>query len=210
LAYPLTFLYINIRIKISFYIYYKPAMNDKIQHLEVKKLLQEYSFLLLDEEYKQEIIAANKTEFLKRVREANGEPESEPESMPERPAKRRIDPDTVDASTRDKVKRLYREIAKHTHPDRSDDVELHDVYVAATEAADEFDLFALYEICHRLDITHSIDPDDKDILRQRIMHKREALKAIEASFIWLYAHAPSDEAKQKLVEQFVNKHGKRL
>jgi hypothetical protein len=42
------------------------------------------------------------------------------------------------------------------------------------------------------------------------MHKREALKAIEASFIWLYAHAPSNEAKQKLVEQFVNKHGKRL
>ncbi len=185
-------------------------MNDKIQHLEVKKLLQEYSFLLLDEEYKQEIIAANKTEFLKRVREANGEPEPEPESMPERPAKRRIDPDTVDASTRDKVKRLYREIAKHTHPDRCADTSLHELYVEATNAAEEFDLFALYEICHRLNITHSIDPEDKDILKQRIMHKREELAAIEASFIWLYAHAPSEERRNKLVEQFVNKHGKRL
>jgi len=185
-------------------------MNNKIQHLEVKKLMQEYSFLLLDEEYKQEVIAANKTEFLTRVREANGEPTAEPEPAPEQPKKRGIDPATVTAETRDKVKRLYREIAKHTHPDRSDDADLHDVYVAATEAADEFDLFALYEICHSLDITHSIDPEDKDILRQRIMHKREALKAIESSFIWLYAHAPSEEAKQKLVDQFVNKHGKRL
>jgi hypothetical protein len=185
-------------------------MNNKIQHLEVKKLLQEYSFLLLDEEYKQEVIAANKSEFLTRVREANGEPAAEPEPSPEPPPKKRIDPDTVTSETRDKVKRLYREIAKHTHPDRCDDAELHDLYVAATEAADEFDLFALYEICHRLDITHSIDPEDKDILRQRIMHKREELKAIEASFIWLYAHAPSEEHRQKLVDQFVNKHGKRL
>jgi hypothetical protein len=185
-------------------------MNNKLQQLEVKKLMQEYSFLLLDEEYKQEVIAANKTEFLTRVREANGKPMAEPEQAPERPAKKRIDPDMVDKSTRDKVKRLYRDLAKLTHPDRCDDAELHEVYVMATEAADEFDLFALYEICHRLDITHSIDPEDKDILRQRIMHKREALAAIESSFIWLYAHAPSEEHRQKLVDQFVNKHGKRL
>jgi hypothetical protein len=51
---------------------------------------------------------------------------------------------------------------------------------------------------------------DKDILKQRILHKKEELKAIEASFIWLYAHAPSEEHRKKLIDQFVNKHGKKL
>jgi hypothetical protein len=186
-------------------------MNQKLQHLEVKKLLQEYSFLMLDEQYKQEVIAANKEEFLTRVREANGTPEPEPEpGNATKPEKPRIDPNTVDKSTKDKVKRLYREIAKRTHPDRCDDATLHELYVQATEAADEFDLFALYELCSRLDIQHSIDPEDKDILKQRIMHKKEELKAIEASFIWLYAHAPTEEHRIILIEQFINKHGKKL
>lgn len=186
-------------------------MNQKLQHLEVKKLLQEYSFLLIDEQYKQEVIAANKQEFLTRVREANGTTEQEPESVTEsKPKRARVDPDTVDKSTKDKVKRLYREIAKRTHPDRCVDATLHELYMEATEAAEDFDLFALYELCSRLDITHSIDPEDKDILQQRIMHKKEELKAIEASFIWLYAHAPTEEHRTKLIEQFVNKHGKKL
>ena len=186
-------------------------MNQKLQHLEVKKLLQEYSFLLIDEQYKQEVIAANKEEFLTRVRESNSTPEPEPEpATATKPDKPRIDPNTVDTSTKDKVKRLYREIAKRTHPDRCTDATLHELYVTATEAAEEFDLFALYELCNRLDITHSVDAEDKDILKQRILHKKEELKAIEASFIWLYAHAPSDEHRKKLIEQFVNKHGKKL
>jgi hypothetical protein len=186
-------------------------MNQKIQHLEVKKLLQEYSFLLIDEQYKQEVIAVNKEEFLTRVREANGSPEPVPVAADAtKPEKRRIDPNSVDKSTRNKIKQLYREIAKRTHPDRCADTSLHELYVEATEAAEEFDLFALYEICNRLDITHSVDAEDKDILKQRIMHKREELKAIEASFIWLYAHAPNEEYRTKLVEQFVTKHGKKL
>jgi translation initiation factor 2 beta subunit (eIF-2beta)/eIF-5 len=186
-------------------------MNQKLQHLEVKKLLQEYSFLLIDEQYKQEVIAANKEEFLTRVREANSTPEAVPQSASsERPKRRRIDLNSVDKSTKDKVKHLYREIAKRTHPDRCTDATLHELYVTATEAAEEFDLFALYELCNRLDITHSVDAEDKDILKQRILHKKEELKAIEASFIWLYAHAPSEEHRKKLIDQFVNKHGKKL
>ncbi len=186
-------------------------MNQKLQHLEIKKLLQEYSFLMLDEQYKQEVIAANKAEFLRQVREVNGEPAGAMSTEPHvKPAKQCIDPNTVDKSTKDKVKHLYREIAKCTHPDRCNNAELHELYVEATVAADEFDLFALYEICARLDITHSVDTEDKDILKQRIMHKKEELKAIEASFIWLYAHAPSAEAQLDLVTRFINAHGKKL
>jgi len=77
-------------------------------------------------------------------------------------------------------------------------------------ANEEFDLYTLYEICSQLNISHSIDGEDKDILKIRISEKKDKLKSIESSFIWLYAHAATDEAKQKLVDQFVNKHGNNI
>ena len=190
-------------------------MNNKIQHLEIKKLLQEYSFLLLDEEYKQEVIDANKMEFLEEVRKAGGETISSTPPTPQEqetpPVKKdKIDPSTVDSSTKDKVKKLYREIAKITHPDRVDSEELVELYMKATMAAEEFDLFTLYEICSRLNIEHSVDGEDKDILKTKINKKKDKLKSIEGSFIWLYANSKTQEEKQFLINQFVEKHGSKI
>ena len=187
-------------------------MNKRLEQLEVKKLLQEYSFLLLDEEYKHEVIDNNREEFLNKVREARGDnpPPPPPTEPQEKPQKDKIDPNTVDKSTKDKVKKLYREIAKITHPDKAKTDEHTELYMQATDAAEGFDLFVLYEICSKLNISHSIDGEDKDILKIRINKKRDELKSIESSFIWLYTHAQTDEEKQKLIDHFVNKHGNNI
>jgi hypothetical protein len=186
-------------------------MNKRLEQLEVKKLLQEYSFLLLDEEYKHEIIDNNREEFLNKVREARGDtPPPPPTESQEKTKKDKIDPNSVDKSTKDKVKKLYREIAKVTHPDKAKTDEHTELYMQATVAAEEFDLFVLYEICSKLNISHSIDGEDKDILKIRINKKRDELKSIESSFIWLYTHAQTDEEKQKLIDHFVNKHGNNI
>ena len=44
-------------------------MNDSVRKLELKKLIQEYNFLLTDEEYKNEVINENKEGFLKEIHE---------------------------------------------------------------------------------------------------------------------------------------------
>jgi hypothetical protein len=183
-------------------------MSKRLEQLEVQKLLQEYSFLLLDEEYKREIVESNREEFLNKIRNTRGDTPPPPPTQPqEKPKKDKIDPSTVDKTTKDKVKKLYREIAKVTHPDKAKTDEHTDLYMQATVAADEFNLFVLYEICSKLNISHSIDIEDKDILKIRINKKRDELKSIESSFIWLYAHAQTEEEKQKLIDQFINKHG---
>ena len=184
-------------------------MNKRLEQLEVKKLLQEYSFLLLDEEYKREVIDNNREDFLNKIRDTRGDtPPPPPPTQPqEKPKKDKIDPNKVDKSTKDKVKKLYREIAKITHPDKAKTDEHAGIYMQATEAAEEFDLFTLYEICAKLDISHSIDIEDKDILKIRIDKKRDELKSIESSFIWLYAHAQTEEEKQKLIDHFIKTHG---
>ena len=188
-------------------------MNKKLEQLEIQKLLQEYSFLLIDEEYKNEVIDANKTEFLNKVREAGGSLVNEnPPSPEDTPAlkKEKIDPSTVDPSTREKVKKLYREIAKITHPDKVSSEELVELYMRATIAAEEFDLFTLFEICSKLNIEHSVEGEDKEILKVKINKKKEKLKNVEGSFIWLYSHAKTEEEKQFLINQFVEKHGNKI
>jgi hypothetical protein len=183
-------------------------MNKRLEQLEIKKLLQEYSFLLLDEEYKTEVVDGSREEFLSKIRETRGnEPPPIPTEPQEKKKKDKIDPNSVDKSTKDKVKKLYREIAKVTHPDKAKTDEHTELYIQSTVAAEEFDLFTLYEICAKLDISHSIDVEDKDILKIRINKKRDELKSIESSFIWLYVHAQTEEEKQQLINHFIKTHG---
>ena len=46
--------------------------------------------------------------------------------------------------------------------------------------------------------------EDKDILRIRINEKRDDLKKIESSFIWLYINAKNEEEKEKLIQLFID------
>jgi len=187
-------------------------MNNKLERLEIQKLLQEYSFLLLDEEYKNEVISSSKSEFLSKVREITGTPPEhvEPPSEPIQNIINNIEainPQDIDKSTRDKIKKLYHEIAKLTHPDRVNSDNLVDLYMRSTVAAECFDLFTLYEICEKLNIEHSIDLEDRTILKSKINSKKEKLKNIEYSFIWLYAHASTEEEKLSLLHRFADRHG---
>jgi hypothetical protein len=52
-----------------------------------------------------------------------------------------------------------------------------------------------------------LDLEDKDTLITLIEMKKREIKSIEASFIWLYYMAKTEEEKNKLIELFVKKHG---
>lgn len=192
-------------------------MGDKLKMLEIKKLIQEYNFLLLDDEFKKEVISESRPEFLEKTQKLRSDlgieilvdpPQEEKQdeniNIPKKP---KIDPDTVDKTTKDKVKKLYREIVKKTHPDKTNSEELISLYMNATIAADDYNLMELFIICNQLSIDFEIDMEDKDTLNVLIEMKKKELKGIEASFIWMYYMAKTEEEKNKLVELFVKKHG---
>lgn len=191
-------------------------MGDKLKRLEIKKLIQEYNFLLLDDEFKKEVISENRPEFLEKTQKLrselgiidNQQPQTEKkEEDVNLPKKPKIESDSVDKSVKDKVKKLYREIVKKTHPDKVDSEELINLYMNATMAADEYNLMELFIICDQLSIDFEIDFEDKGTLIALIEMKKKELKDIEASFIWIYYMAKTEEEKNKLVELFVKKHG---
>jgi len=178
--------------------------------------MQEYSYLMLDSQYKDELIDDARNKFMEIVHKTMGKP---PTSSPttqdvdqqqQSASKPRVDPSTVDPLVRAKVKQIYRNIAKVTHPDRATTDEHVEAYVRATKAADEFDLFELYGICALLGVHYIIDYNDRPLLQQHIKHKREQLKSIEQSYIWLWANAETQEEQDRLVKQFVDMHGSKL
>jgi hypothetical protein len=190
-------------------------MNDKLEQLAIKRLLKEYSFLVLDDEYKKEVISTGKAEFMKMVHDMRGDtppPTSNEisEQTGEISKKPKIDPSTVDPKVREKVKKLYREIAKLTHPDKTNSEQHVELYTQATEAMEEFDLMTLYNICDTLNISYTLGKEDKDVLKEHIKNKKEKLSGIENSFIWIFMHEEEEIKREQLVKLFIEKHGNKL
>lgn len=183
---------------------------SKKDQLELKKMMKEWDYLLTEEEYKNEVIGEYKSEFLKRVGIIEAEkPVAEPVAESKEEEKEQEEPEDIDDGISDyvkkKVKKLYREIAKVAHPDKSDSEDLVTLYIAAKKASVEFDLISLYDICENLNIPYSVEIEDKDVFKASIDGKKDELKKIENSFIWLYAEAKTDEERDDLVLRFREK-----
>lgn len=184
---------------------------SKKDQLELKKMMKEWDYLLTEEEYKNEVIGEYKSEFLKRVGiiEAEKPVLEEPVAESKEEEKEQEEPEDIDDGISDyvkkKVKKLYREIAKVAHPDKSDSEDHVTLYIAAKKASVEFDLISLYDICENLNIPYSVEIEDKDVFKASIDGKKDELKKIENSFIWLYAEAKTDEERDDLVLRFREK-----
>jgi UV DNA damage repair endonuclease len=81
--------------------------------------------------------------------------------------------------------------------------ELIEVYHKATIAADNYNILELFQICVDLKIPIELDMEDIDVLNFLIQKKKEEIKKIETSFIWLWINAKTDEEKYNVVKMFV-------
>ena len=194
---------------------------SKLKNLKVQKLIQEYTFLLTDDEYKKEVVNTYQKDFLsiingmikpeepKKEEEKSDDSKKEGDDTTEQPKKQpKIGDDLVNETTKSKIKKIYRDIVKLTHPDKVNSNDLIKLYIEAKDAYEDNDLFVLYFICGKLNIPLDLDEEDTEILNKLIEVKRKELKSIETSFLWQWVHAKDDVEKEKLVTTFVEKHYK--
>ena len=208
-------------------------MKDNVRKLELKKLIQEYNFLLTDEVYKKEVINETQSNFLKEIHKKKIElgltedkpyqPESQitdsDESDSEHPKddEKKVISDTKEGGEKqvsdndkveiagseekvektNKIKKIYRQIVKKTHPDKTNSNEYVESYNKATSAYEKNDLIALYFISLNLDI--NIDLDEEDILNinKTINNKRRELHNLEKSYLWLWYNAKTKEQRAR-------------
>ena len=191
-------------------------MDEKLVELQINKLIQEYSYLKSDEELKKELIDVKQKDFLDLVngklnelnpQDSNHEPKSkqEPKSKKIEP---KIDISGISENTKVRIKKIYRNIVKVTHPDRVDSEELKELYMEATEAYEAYNIFELCFISKKLNIKVKLSLEETKTLNDLIDSKKDEIKKIESSFIWLWLIAPNEIDKNKLVDKFIEKHYK--
>lgn len=189
-------------------------MDEKLEQLQINKLIQEFSFLKSDEELKKELIEHNQNIFLDLVNEelSNLNPDQikDPDNTIKEPksvkVESKIDMSTVSENTKVKIKKIYREIVKKTHPDKVNSEELNELYIKATEYYVTYDIFELYFISKTLNIKIKLSLDETNTLNQLIELKKTELKAIETSFIWLWLNTQNNDEKNILVHKFLKVH----
>jgi hypothetical protein len=187
-------------------------MKTKIKQLEIKKLVQEYNFLLSEDEYRTEIIEENKPIFMEKVGEVKKKLDIKPnldkineftKNQEIENEENRLKSENVSDSTKNKIKKIYREIVKLTHPDKINSDNYLEVYHRATKYSNQFNILGLFQICVELNIPIELDMEDIDVLNFLIKQKKDDIKKIDSSFIWLWVSGINDEEKDKIVENFV-------
>lgn len=177
-------------------------MNDKIKKLQIQKVIQEYNLLITDYELKNNMVEEYREEFLK---ETFTEDKTDNQNTDNTPKKEevKIKSEEISKETKDKIKKIYREIVKQTHPDKVDSEVLNNYYLDATRAYDLNDVLELYIICEKLDIDVEISELELELFDKLIEIKRNEIKRIEDSFIWVWINAKTEEQKQEIVDRFI-------
>lgn len=187
-------------------------MDDKLVELQINKLIQEYSYLKSDEDFKKELISTKQKGFLDLVNEKLGDlnPQETNQNQEQKSKKvePKIDMSGVSENTKVRIKKIYRNIVKLTHPDKAESEELKELYIQATEAYESYDIFELCIISKKLNIKVKLSLDETKTLNELIESKKNEIKQIESSFIWLWITAANDTEQNNLVDRFIEKHYK--
>lgn len=177
-------------------------MNDKIKKLQIQKVIQEYNLLITDYELKNNMVEEYRKEFLKETFTEDRENTQNTESTPKK-EEVKIKSEEIPQETKNKVKKIYREIVKQTHPDKIESEVLNNYYLEATRAYELNDILELYIICEKLDIQIEISNLELELFDKLIEIKRNEIKIIEDSFIWAWISSKSEEQKQEIVDRFI-------
>ena len=187
-------------------------MSDKLKKLQIKKLIQEYSYLETEFEYKSQIIDENKEGFFKKLSELSENltinENNIDDNIKQNPIKEDLKDDEISENVKNKVKKIYREIVKLIHPDKTESNEFIDLYYEATNYSEEYNLLGLYFICLDLKIDFEFDSEDIEFLEKLIELKKKECTNLTKSFVWVWSQIKSEDKKNKIVELFIKDYYK--
>jgi len=188
-------------------------MANRLKQLEIKKLLTEYDYLNIDGEIKQEIIDKYKPVFMEDLKEYDDpnkektveENVGEPMNM-EKVVEKIIKDEDLSDHTKKRMKKMFRDVMKKTHPDKVKSEELVEIYIKSKEAYELNDLLSLSHYANKLNIEVRLNVVEIKILKDLLAKKKESLEAIESSWLWLWYNSKTKEEKKKVVELYYEKH----
>ena len=196
---------------------------NKIHQLEVRRLLKELDYIKSDFDYKNEIVFEADNSFMRSLNEfleknivlkemfdkkvnsgiddliRNRSFESVIESVSDEESEMVIVEKIVD----EKLRKIYRNIAKKTHPDKISDVRLNDIYIMASKMYDTNDVMGIYSICDQLGIPYDLSIEDGEILKSQISMMKERVGFMESTFTWKWYHTDDEKEKSRILVEYI-------
>lgn len=189
------------------------------EKLEFNKLIKELDYIDSDLVYKTSLLKNADEDFIKSV---NIVLEKYPQlkSIVEEKSHKRMEildyhrsqdtnasEDTVEEviteSKPEKLKSLYRQIAKSTHPDKSSQENLKELYLDAQKAYESNDILQIMSICERLKIDYEISPIEVDLVREEIKMKRDRISFLESTYTWKWFTENSVDKKNQIIINYL-------
>ena len=96
-----------------------------------------------------------------------------------------------------KMKKLYREIAQITHPDKVKSDALNSLYQKATDANRKQDMLGIYSVCDELGISFHVSQREVDSIKETLKKIKIQQQHFERSHLWAWCEHDSNEPKRK-------------
>ena len=199
---------------------------SKLHQLEVRRLLKELDYVKSDYEYKNEIVFEADNSFMRSLNEFL-EKNIVLKELFDKKINRKIDemirerstesviesvPDSVEESTEivivekfvdEKLRKIYRGIAKKTHPDKISDVRLNDIYIMASKMYESNDVMGIYSICDQLGIPYELTIEDSEKLKSQISMMKERVGFMESTFTWKWYHTEDEVERSRILVEYI-------
>jgi hypothetical protein len=182
-------------------------VNDKLKKLKLDLLLKELKLLESEEVYIDEFTNHYKPIFMDELNKNGYKPQIiTGETFTSTTSKPKNQIEVTDDESK-RIKNLFRQIAKSSHPDKTKNIYKNKLYDEAQIAYDENNLLVLYKIAKKLNIDVDLDSNNLILIEKIITDKKKQLSTVETSFLWLWVNSESQEKKDEIIKQFINKHG---
>jgi hypothetical protein len=181
-----------------------------LKNLELQRLVKELQFVESDYEYQSEILRQTDRYFFESVdillenfpdlKKVWNEKNSQTVGfVPENVV---VDNVQVRSKVDNKVKKIYREIVKSTHPDKIKNSKLNELYLEATFAYESNDIVTLIKVSSELLIDLNFDDKELESIKERINQIREQIQFLESTYTFKWLKS-SDVDKNKVILSFI-------
>jgi len=181
-----------------------------LKNLELQRLIKELQFVESDYEYQSEILRQSDKYFFESVdnllenypdlKKVWNEKNSQTvEFVPENVVVENIQ---VKSKVDNKVKKIYREIVKSTHPDKIKNSKLNELYLEATFAYESNDIVTLLKWSSELLIDLNFDDKELESIKERINQIREQIQFLESTYTFKWLKS-SDTDKNRVILSFI-------
>jgi len=176
-------------------------------NLEYKKLMIELQLVEVEEEIIKTFVEKHQVSFNEEIKRRNPEfHKTKVNSIPKKEEEDEVNEIFPIDNTDPKIKKIYKEISKNCHPDKTSNSDYNEIFVKAKKAYEDGDLLSLLRYSNEVNLNLEIENLDIEILKINLQQRKSNLIKLESTFLWMWIHTQTEEEKLNLIDLFIKQN----